>query len=206
VSSYYVVCIPFVCIVCYWIVKITGFFSAAVQRNIKCLALAGMVGALLTSYLFTFYPNVFNLARLDWEPEKKFYKEEFKFDQDAALIKKLTAPSERVPLISSFETAILMEAGRKPFFYYFPLIESSQMKLAHFRGTYLHTFERMRKTLDQITKAKPQYVFIERKLFNRQIPPQYYQHYQTLEILVDYLAADYAVAEEGQYLVALKRK
>ena len=205
VSSYYVVCIPFVCVVCFWFDKIASQFGGRIRRSLQCVALAAMFGAFMTSYLVTYYPNVFNLAGMDWEPEKKFYKEEFNFEQDAALIRKLTGPKERVALVSSFETKILMEAGRPPFFYYFPLIESQHMRVAQFRGTYLHTFGRMKKTLAQLEEAKPGYVFIERKLFNRQIPPEYYQHFQTLNILVEYLGSHYAIVEDGKYLVALKR-
>jgi len=206
VSSYYVVCIPFVCVICYWIQKALTFIEPLPRRLIGILLLVSMFGALMTSYLFTHYPNVFNLSGSDWSEEKKFYKEEFNFDQDAALITRLTKADEKVALISSFETKILMDAKRKPFFYYYPLIESTHMKFAQFRGDYLHTVARMKKTLGQLEDAKPQYVFIERKYFQRQIPPEYYQHFQTLRILVDTLAKDYAVAEEGKYLVALKRK
>ena len=80
------------------------------------------------------------------------------------------------------------------------------MKLASFRGTYLHTYPRMQKTILQFQEAKPEYVFIEKKLFRRQIPPEYYQYFQTLNILVTYLEENYDPADEGLYLMAVKRK
>ncbi len=206
VSSYYVVCLPFVGVVCYWLDKVIARFGHRVRRSLHCLVFAAMLCAMMTSYLFTYYPNMFNLSGMDWEPEKKFYKEEFNFERDAELIRSLTGPKDRVALISSFETKILMDAGRKPFFYYFPLLESQHMRLPQFRGTYLHTVDRMKKTLGQLEGSKPAYVFIERKLFKRQIHPDYYQYYQTLNILVEYLGAHYTVDQEGKYLVALKRK
>lgn len=206
VSSYYVVCIPFVAVVCFWFQEIVSLWGARMARNIKAAALAATTGALMTSYLFTYYPNVFNLANSDWEPEKKAYKEEFNFEKDAELIRKLTGAQDRVALISSFETKILLDAGRKPFFYYFPLVESNHMKLASFRGTYLHTYARMQKTIAQLQDEKPEYIFIEKKLFRRQLPKEFYQYFQTLNILVSYLEENYVAADEGLYLMAVKRK
>lgn len=207
VSSYYVVGIPFVAILCYWLRAIMATFSRRIANTIGLLALAGMCGALLTSYWFTYYPNVFNLAGgAQWEKEVQFYKQEFDFSRDAQMVHRLTLEHERVPVVSSFEVKILMDAGRKPFFYYFPLVESAHMRLASFRGTYLHTLDRMKRTLEQLETHKPEYVFIEQKLFRRQIPPGYYQQYQTLETLIRYLDEHYVPAEDGVYLMALKRK
>lgn len=206
VSSYYVVCIPFVAVICFWFQEIVSLWGTRMARNIKAAALVAVTGALMTSYLFTYYPNMLGLAAFDWEPEKKAYKEEFDFEKDAALIRKLTGVQDRVALISSFETKILMDAGRKPFFYYFPLIESNHMKLASFRGTYLHTYARMQKTIAQLQEGKPEYIFVEKKLFRRQLPKEYYQYFQTLNILVSYLEENYVAADEGLYLMAVKRK
>ncbi len=206
VSSYYVVSIPFVAIVCYWLRNIFSLLGAAAERNLKLTSLAWMFGALLTSHLFTFYPNAFNLAGFDWKPEQQAYHTDSNFDKDAGMVKRLTSPDDRVPVISSFEVKILMDAGRKPFFYYFPLVESTPMKAAKFRGTYLHTVERMQKTLSQLETSKPEYIFFEKKLITGQIPAEYYQYYQTLTTLIMYVQQHYTPSEEGVYLVALKRK
>jgi|CXWL01.1.fsa_nt_gi hypothetical protein len=207
VSSYYVVGIPFVAIICYWLRKFSATLSERYARIIQWTAVGVMVPALMTSYFVTYYPNIFNLAgHGQWEEEIKFYKQEFDLSRDVQLISRLTSDGQPVAVISSFETKLLMDAKRKPFFYYFPLVESSHMRLAHFRGTYLHTRLRLQKTMAQLEEQKPQYVFIEGKLFRRNIPPQYFEVYQTLETIVQYLGEHYEPVEDGQYLVALKRK
>jgi hypothetical protein len=58
----------------------------------------------------------------------------------------------------------------------------------------------------QLEDEKPQYVFIEAKLFRRHIPPKYFEVFGTLEALVQYLGEHYEPVEDGQYLVALKRR
>lgn len=207
VSSYYVGGIPFVMVICFWLGKFCASLDGHWQKTIKLAAVIVMVPALLTSYLVTYYPNLLTLAdHKQWEEEIKFYNEEFSLDRDVQLISRLTSRNDRVALVSSFETKLLIDAKRKPFFYYFPLIESSHMRLAHFRGTYLHTKTRLQKTMDQLEKEKPSYVFIEQKLFRRQIPPQYFEVYQTLDTLVKYLGEHYEPVQDGKYLVALKRK
>ena len=206
VSSYYVGGIPFVAVICYWLKSVTATLGFRLQSFIRLAAFVVMVPALMTSYLMTHYPNVFGLSGNEWEEETLFYKQEFNLSQDAQLIARLTKPDERVALISSFETAILMEAKRKPFYYYFPLVESIHMRLAGFRGTYLHTRDRMKKTVEQMDREKPAYIFIERKLFKRNIPPEFYELHQTLEMLIKYVDLYYEPSEDGLYLMALKRK
>lgn len=193
--------------VCYWIEKFVRSISEARATVVKIILVVAMTGALSSSYLVTFYPNIFNLAgNKPWKDEVQFYKQEFELKRDVALIDQLTSKDQKVALISSFETKLLMDAQRKPFFYYFPLIESTHMRLAHFRGTYLHTQGRLRKTLDQLTEQKPEYVFIEQKLFKRLLPAQYYQAHEALEALLKYLDTNYQPVQEGQYLVALKHR
>ena len=207
VSSYYAVGIPFVAVICYWFQIFSATFDRRVTNSIRLIALSVMVPALMTGYFMIYYPNVFNLAGdQQWEQEIQFYKKEFDLSRDAQLISRLTRADERVAVISSFETKLLMEAKRKPFYYYFPLVESNHMRMASFRGTYLHTHARMQKTLDQMETEKPTYVFIEQKLFKRHIRPEYFETFQTLEMLVGYLGEHYQPVEDGLFLVALKRK
>jgi len=73
-------------------------------------------------------------------------------------------------------------------------------------GTYLHTKERMDKTLRQMEDRRPEHVFVEKRLFNHTLPEQFYQHFQTISLLMDYLHAHYTVDEQGQYLLALRRR
>lgn len=206
VTSYDVVSIPFVLVVCFWIQQILKPISLLWRRIILSLLVLLTLSALMTSYLFTYYPNALNLAGFDLGPELAFYKKEFNFDTDAALIDRLTAPEERVAVISSYETKILMQAERKPFFYYFPMIYPEPMGNLDFKGTELLTFDRVRKTLAQLDNSRPEYVFIEKKLFSGQLAPAYYQQYQTLTTLIRYLYQRYEPMDQGQYLLVLKRK
>ncbi len=206
VTSYYVVCIPFIFVLCFWLQQILKPVPQQLRRTILSVLVFLTFGALVTGYLFTVYPNVLNLAGLDLGPEVAFYKKEFHFEQDAGLIDRLTGQDERVAMISSFETKILMEADRKPFFYYFPMVWSEPMERLDFVNTEIITYDRMKKTLGQLENEKPPYVFIEKKLFLGQLPAAYYQHFQTLTILIRYLAGSYEPYDHGQYLLALKRK
>ena len=74
-----------------------------------------------------------------------------------------------------------------------------------FKGTDILTLGRMQKTIGQIEEDKPRYVFIEKKLYGG-LTTEYYQHFQTLFILVQYLSQHYDVSARGQFLLALKRK
>ncbi len=206
VTSYYVVCVPFIFVLCFWIRQILKPLRQQLRRMILSVLVVLTFGAWVTGYLFTVYPNALNLAGLDLGPEVDFYKKEFNFEKDAALIDRLTGPDERVPLISSFQTKILMQSQRKPFFYFYPIVWAEPMENLDFKGTELLTVGRMQKTLGQLESEKPTYVFIETKLFSGQLPLSYYQHYQTLTILVRYLAQHYEPVDQGQWLLALKRK
>jgi hypothetical protein len=206
VTSYYVVCIPFIFVLCFWLQQILKPLSEQWRRMVLSVLVFLTFGALITGYLFTVYPNILNLAGLDFSQEEAFYKKEFNFKQDAALIDRLTGHDEQVALISSFQVKILMEADRKPFFYYFPMVWSLPMDSLDFKGTEILTYDRMRMTLESLENKKPEYVFIERKLYAGQLPTAYYQHFQTLTILIRYLAGRYEPYDQGQYLLALKRK
>ncbi|MDO8675637.1 MAG: hypothetical protein Q7K71_05955 [Candidatus Omnitrophota bacterium] len=199
VTSYYAVCVPLVMVICFWISRGLAVLGI-VSRRICAGALAcAALGALMTGYLFTYYPNVLNLAGFDWKPEKGFYQKEFDFSEDAALIRRLTASDEPVALISSFETKILMQAGRKPFFYYFPLVESAHMNSPEVRGIYLHTYGRMDKTLQDLNQRQPRYIFVEKKLLS-------HKGRLALGTLLDHVDAHYAAQEQGKYLIAYRRK
>ena len=206
VTSYYVVSMPFVFVLCFWLQQILKPLTLQLRRTILSVLVLLTFGALVTGYLFTVYPNALNLARIDWTQEEAFYKKEFNFAPDAALIDRLTGTDDRVALVSSFEAKILMDADRKPFFYFFPMVWSEPMESLSFQGTEILTFDRMKKTLGSLENEKPVYVFIEKKLFLGQLPAAYYQHYQALTILIRYLAQRYAPYDQGQYLLALKRK
>jgi hypothetical protein len=199
VTSYWAVCVPFVMVVCFWLKSFGQDLDMAKRRAASSLLLAAMLGALMTSYWFTYYPNIFNLAGLNWKPEQEFYQQSFDFSVDAKLIKDKTAPNDRVALVSSFETKILMQADRAPFFYYVPLVESAHTNGTEIRKTYLHTYGRIEKTLKQLKTTPPAYVFIEKKL----LAPI---NQKGLNGVLDYVKTHYESEQEGQYLVTYRRK
>jgi hypothetical protein len=199
VTSYWAVCVPFVMVVCFWLKSLIQDFDMSKRRVASILLLVGIMGALMTSYWFTYYPNVFNLAGLNWKPEQEFYRQGFDFRVDAKLIKDKTSPSERVALVSSFETKILMQADRAPFFYYVPLVESAHTNDTEIRKTYLHTYGRIEKTLRQLKSSPPAYVFIEKKLLTP-------TNQKGLSAILDYIKGHYESEQEGQYLAAYRRK
>lgn len=207
VTSYYVVCLPFVFIVCFWLSQLLASAKAALAVTVKAVLIAGVLGALLTGFLFMHYPNALNLSGLDWTGEKDTYRRQFDFTQDAALIGRLTSPQQKVPVIANSEVRILMQAGRKPFFYYFPVIESHVPVYGlAFTGTFLITASSMEKTLDQLSVQKPPYIFVEKQLLEGPEALKARAASETFRQLLDYVQNNYAAAEQGQHLVAMKLK
>ncbi len=196
-TSFAVVCIPLVFILCFWLKEIPGYVKSKTAKiwGIVLIGLAAIILAI--NPLFQAYLD--RRFETPWDQGRTF-------NQEAALIQQLTSPQDRVPLISSFETKILMDAHRKPFFYFFPMVQSDAMPMRQFRGTFLYTQERMRKTIEQLETDKPPYVFVERKLFMGEIPSVYYVRFETLTILMAYLHQRYTYLSDGGYLLALKRK
>jgi len=136
---------------------------------------------------------------------KDYFNSEFDYSLDATLIDSLTLSNQPVPLISSFETRILMQADRKPFFYYFPLIDSRPRRMRMFPFSELWTINRLNVTINQFEQSKPQYVFMERILLTRQVPELYESIYPELLYILAYLDKYYRPYRYGKYLVALKR-
>lgn len=136
---------------------------------------------------------------------KKYFEGEFAFREDAGLIDNLSVPGQAVALISSFETRILMQADRKPFFYYFPIIDSRPMHMCMFPFSSLLSTHRLSVTIGQLKQAQPLYVFMERILLARQVPKVYEVLYPELLYILEYLDKYYEPYRYGKYLVALKR-
>lgn len=206
VANYYVFAVPFVMVVCFWGKELMNAWDCLSNRKAQMLLVVGLTASFLTNPWFALYPNIFNLGRYDLAREKESYQKEFHFEQDVALIQRLTSPTDPVVLMSSFETGILMAAARKPFFYDFPLFESSGMRLNYFSGTKIFTQERFQRTIRRLEESRPAHIFIERKLWLGQISSQYYQYYLTLTSLIQYLQQRYEMDQNGKFLVALKPK
>lgn len=117
INEYYMVPLPLVGCMCFWAVQCLKGMAPFRQRVIKLIfvLIAGI--ALFTNFLFTYYPNVFNMAGGDAQQEKAFYRANFNFDNDADFVGHGVLSPERAALISSFATEILLQADRAPFFY-----------------------------------------------------------------------------------------
>ncbi len=174
------------------------------------------------NHLFREYPDAFKLTlnslgettedlwmEKDFQSDedlKAYYRKEFDFIQDALLIDRLTLPQEAVALISSFEVKMLIQANRKPFFYYFDLVNSRPLRMRMFVVPNYFTVDATQRTLNQLIQAKPEYVFMERIFLNRQVPRAYYHDSQGIMEVIDYVNDNYSPTAFGQYLVAMKRK
>jgi len=205
VNSYYAIVVPLIFVLLFWLQALLGCFKGHWPRLIKTLLCAWALTALATSYLFTYYPNCLNLSAFDWGPEKKFYTEQFDFTQDASLIDSLTSPNEAVASITSFDTKILMQADRRPFFYYFPImVESEHMQGDKLRGIYLHTYARLQRTLRQLQEGKPAHIFIQTRLFVGPQAHSYEDSHEGFKQLMAYIRMHYQYEAQGQWLTALK--
>jgi hypothetical protein len=206
VTSYYAVITPFIFVMLFWGREIISQWPIAWQRGSKLFLCGWAFAALTTGYLFMFYPNVLNLSGNDWSNEKKFYEENFEFSRDAALIDDLTAPGQPVPLISSFETKILMQADRPPFFYIFPLMESEHMEAHQGRGTYILTYAQLEQILGQLREKRPEHIFIEARLFDGPDAEGYENSHEAFKQLMAFVRRNYQYQARGRYLEALKSR
>jgi hypothetical protein len=148
------------------------------------------------------------LAESDFKDDAalvQYYRKNSSFTRDAALIASLTAHSDEVPLISGFEVEMLMQANRKPFFYYFPLLISRPMTMRCFEACSIYTMDQLVKTIKKLEDVKPPYVFMERIYMVNEVPRAYLFRFPSLIPLVNYVRTHYTPVAQGEYLVALKR-
>lgn len=136
----------------------------------------------------------------------ELYKRESDFSIDAALIDRFTAPGDPVALISSFEIKMLMQAKRKPYFYYFPLVISHPLKSRTLVRISIYTTGQLNATLAKLAQDRPPYIFMEKIFLSRPLPQYFYYYYSSMLFLTDYILEHYTPVAAGQYLVALKYK
>ncbi len=136
----------------------------------------------------------------------EYYRKEFDFTEDAALISRLTPAGSKVPILSSFENKMLMQADRKPFFYYYPMVISRPLRMRMFVVNSVYTTDQLKKTLDQLENAKPEYVFIEKIFLNKSIPQAYVHDSPGFIPVLDYVHRNYEPSAYGKYLAAMKRR
>jgi len=140
------------------------------------------------------------------EELKAYYVQESHFPKDARLIRSLTAPAQPVALISSFETEILMQADRKPLFYYFRILYSRPMRMRNFPTDEILTTVQLQKLIDQMQGSSSPYVFMERIFLNSDYPKAYAHDDPGLIGLLEYVKDHYQPYAYGEFLVAMKRK
>lgn len=198
--------IPFVLVIIYMARELLNRLSIKARTWWLVVGALWSLTALLTTFLFTYYPNVLSLARNDWKAEEDLYHQQGDLDTDAALIRQLTPAYGKAAVISSFETKLLILAGCGNFFEPFPLTFSAPMADAEFRGFRILTRSQLKNVMDRLRDQAPEYVFIEKKLFRRNIHPQFYQYFEELETMVSFLGENYEPGPQGVYLMALKRK
>ena len=124
------------------------------------------------------------------------------------MIKALTTTDEPVALISDFETKILMQSDRAPFFYYFPLISSRPKHMRTLPLNFLHTStDKFNATaIRQIAQAKPRYVFLENIFLQGGPPAGYLAKAENVWPIVQDVLDHYRVVQRGEYITALERK
>lgn len=204
-SHYYAVGIPAVMVLGWWISQALTWLSQAEKLRVLVLLTAGAWFSLFTNIYFVYYPNIFDISHNQWKAETDPYQSSFNLSKDAAMIARLTPQDKGAALISSFEAGLLMEAGRKPFFYYAPLVISERLDKNGLQGTCLITRQRLEKTLRQISAEAPPYIFVDKRLL-LQWPQIYVRLYPELAFLLQYVVEHYQPEEQGQLIIAMRRK
>ena len=137
-----------------------------------------------------------------------YYRKEFDFSRDAAMIKRLTSKTDRVAVISDFEIKILIQSNRAPLFYYFPLINSRPKHMRTMPINFLHTNRErfIKRAISDLASAKSAYVFLERIFMYQDFPKAYADKPDNIIPIIEYVRAHYEPIIQGEYIVALKRK
>ncbi len=172
------------------------------------------------NHLFNEYPSAWKLAANNLQSTREelpiernfisdealvgYWKQRTGFKSDAAMISALVPPGEPAALISSFETLILQQARRKPFFYYFPLVISRPMSMRSWPAVSIYTKTQLAKTVKKIRQERPRYIFMENVLLIQQVPAAYLEQYPALMALIQVIRQDYQVFKQGEYLTALQ--
>ena len=206
VTSYYAVVFPLIFVLLFWLKALLGCCKEHWQRGIKLFYAYGPSRPWSRVICLCIIPMRL-ICQLSIGPRKRsFMCRILILARMLSLIDALTAPEEPVPLISSFETKILMQADRRPFFYYFPMMESEQMQGDKLRGIYLHTYARLGATLKQLQDQKPAHIFIQTRLFEGPEAQNYEDSHEGFKQLMAYIRLHYQYQAQGQYLTALKLK
>ncbi len=142
----------------------------------------------------------------DQKELKDYYAQATSWPEDVQLIRRLTPEGGSAAVFGSFEILLLQRADRKPFFYYFPLINSRPLTVRNFMVTCLFCYPQVQQILDQLENQKPEYVFMERIFLTPQIPQAYLYEYDDMISILRYILAKYQPYEAGKYFIAMKRR
>jgi len=184
INFYYMVPLPLVGCICFWVMQGVGRLDKDRQRLAKSILCIVVVIGLFTNFLFTRYPNVFNLGQENWDQQKVFYRANFNFNREAHFVWYWTLPGQRVALISGFATQILLQADREPFFYGSPT---------------LMTQADLQRLLDQLDENKPGKVFVDKRLLS-------ITGNAPLNALTDYLKSHYQYSgQQSDHLALMQR-
>jgi hypothetical protein len=173
------------------------------------------------SHLFISYPDAFKLpvnglgqkdemlvTENDFADDnqlKEFYRKESDYSQDVELIRSLTSADQKVPLVSSFENLILMQAKRRPFFYTYFMVNSQPRRMRKFPVTILYTRSNLQREIDRIESQKPPFIFVEKTYLVSPFPEAYMYDNEDLVDTLAYIFAHYQPYKAGEFLMALKR-
>jgi len=174
------------------------------------------------SHLFISYPDAFKLPVnglgqkeemlvtendfADDKQLKEFFRKESDYSKDDVLIQSLTSSDQKVPVVSSFENLILMQAKRRPFFYTYFMVNSQPRRMRKFPVTILFTKDNLQREINRIKTFKPPYIFVEKTYLVSPIPQAYLYDNEDLILLLSYIFSHYEPYKTGEFLVALKRK
>ncbi len=182
INYYYMVPLPLVACICFWGTQCLNGFSNFRRRLIKLIFAVLVAIGLFTNFLFTYYPNVFNMAGENGDQQKAYYKANFNFNNDSEFIRHWTLPNQRVALISGFETQMLLQADRSSFFY---------------KSLTMMDQADIQSLVEQLEASQWELVFINKRILNS----------VGLERLIAYLGAHYHYnGQQSDDLILLKRK
>ncbi len=202
IGAYGMVAMPLLAVLSFWIKELAQVFAPSVHRIILIALVIIAAVMLMTNRLFVVYPNAFHAFNDRFANERKFYEAVFQFKPDASLIEQLTRPQERVALLSSFEMEILNEAHRQPLLPHAPIMTSVLPMNPNVAGLKLKLRQQALDVFNAIEGDKPSIIFMEKKIWGlTQFSPD-----TGFGIVLNKIHELYVPMQEGQFLIALKRK
>ena len=192
--------VPAILVSLWWIDRMLISSSLLVRRGIFAGILLLSAGALLTNRLMLTYPNSIFQDSHRFSQERAYYEHFDALGQSASLITQLTREGQKVPLLSNFETALLMQAHRQPLFDDFPVMFSSFSNAPG--GLNLKTKGQCLRMIDNLEKENALYVFVDERLWP--LGPQALG-LSGLNAVLSYLHDHYQVYTRQGFLLALKR-